>query len=51
LVTLSDSGKLPLRFVTGADAMAALKANLATIQAQIDAHRDLSASLAIDEGQ
>jgi NAD(P)-dependent dehydrogenase (short-subunit alcohol dehydrogenase family) len=51
LVTLSDSGKLPLRFVAGADAMAAVEANLATIQAQIDAHRDLSASLTIDEGR
>ena len=48
LVTLSDSGELPLRFVAGADAMAAVKANLQAIQAQIDAHRDLSASLAFD---
>lgn len=50
IVSLSDSGKLPLRFVAGADAMAALEANLTTIQAQIDAHRDLSASLLIDKG-
>ncbi len=48
IVTISDSGKLPLRFVAGADAMAAVEANLKTIQAQIDAHRDLSASLTID---
>ncbi len=48
LVTLSDSGELPLRFVAGADAMAAVEANLKTIQGQIDAHRDLSASLAFD---
>ena len=48
LVTLSDSGELPLRFVAGADAMAAVEANLAAIQGQIDAHRDLSASLALD---
>ena len=46
LVTLSDSGDLPLRFVAGADAMAAVEANLKTIQAQINAHRTLSASLA-----
>ena len=46
LVELSDSGDLPLRFVAGADAMAGVEANLATIQEQIDAHRDLSASLA-----
>ncbi|WP_454719014.1 SDR family oxidoreductase [Caulobacter segnis] len=48
LVTLSDSGELPLRFVAGADAMAAVEANLQTLQAQIDAHRELSASLVID---
>ena len=48
LVTLSDSGELPLRFVAGADAMAAVEANLKAIQGQIDAHRDLSASLAFD---
>jgi NAD(P)-dependent dehydrogenase (short-subunit alcohol dehydrogenase family) len=49
LVTLSDSGDLPPRFVAGADAMAAVEANLKAIQAQIDAHRALSASLAFDE--
>lgn len=46
LVTLSDSGNLPLCFVAGADAMAAVEANLKAIQGQIDAHRTLSASLA-----
>jgi hypothetical protein len=51
MVTLSDSEALPRRFVAGADAMAAVEANLKTIQAQIDAHRDLSASLALDESQ
>ena len=49
LVTLSDSGELPLRFVAGADAMAAVEANLKTIQERIDAHRALSASLVIDK--
>lgn len=48
LVTLSDSDALPLRFVAGADAMAGVEANLMTIQAQIDAHRELSASLSYD---
>ena len=48
IVTISDSGKLPLRFVAGADAMAAVEENLKTIHAQLDAHRDLSASLTID---
>src|SRR3954449_1420518 len=48
LVTLSDSGELPLRFVAGADAMAGVEQNLATIQSQIDAHRELSSSLSYD---
>lgn len=51
LVTLSDSGDLPLRFVAGADAMAAVEANLKTIQGQIEAQRVLSASLAFGEGK
>jgi NAD(P)-dependent dehydrogenase (short-subunit alcohol dehydrogenase family) len=46
LVNLSDSGEIPLRFVAGADAMAAVEANLKTIQRQIDAQRALSTSLA-----
>jgi NAD(P)-dependent dehydrogenase (short-subunit alcohol dehydrogenase family) len=49
IVRLSDSDDLPLRFVAGPDAMAAIEANLKTIQAQIDAQRELSASLVIDE--
>jgi NAD(P)-dependent dehydrogenase (short-subunit alcohol dehydrogenase family) len=49
MVKLSDSGDLPLRFVAGADAMAAVEANLKTIQNQIDAHRNLSAALVIGE--
>ena len=48
LVTLSDSGELPLRFLAGADVMAGVEQNLATIQSQIDAHRELSASLGFD---
>ncbi|MFC3688927.1 SDR family oxidoreductase [Aquipuribacter hungaricus] len=48
LVTLSDSGDLPLRFLAGADVMAGVEQNLATIQGQVDAHRELSASLAFD---
>lgn len=49
MVTLSDSGDLPLRFVAGADAMAAVETKLQTLQQQIEAHRGLSASLAFDE--
>jgi NAD(P)-dependent dehydrogenase (short-subunit alcohol dehydrogenase family) len=48
IVTLSDSGALPLRFVAGADAMAGVEQNLDTIRGQIDAHRELSASLSYD---
>jgi len=48
LITLSDSGDLPLRFVAGADAMSGVEDNLKTIQGQIDAYRDLSASLSYD---
>jgi NAD(P)-dependent dehydrogenase (short-subunit alcohol dehydrogenase family) len=46
MISLSDSGELPLRFVAGADAMTAVEAKLQTIRAQMDAHRALSASLA-----
>lgn len=47
LVQLSDAGAMPYRFVAGADAMAAVAANLRTVQAQVDALRTLSASLAL----
>lgn len=49
LVALSDAGELPLRFVAGSDAMAAVEGNLRTIQAQIDAQRELSRSLSMVE--
>jgi NAD(P)-dependent dehydrogenase (short-subunit alcohol dehydrogenase family) len=48
LVQLSDAAQLPPRFVAGADAMAAVEANLKVMQAQIDAQRALSASLTVD---
>ena len=48
LVAISDSPSLPPRFVAGADAMGAIEAKLATVQRQIDAYRDLSASLSHD---
>jgi NAD(P)-dependent dehydrogenase (short-subunit alcohol dehydrogenase family) len=47
MISLPDSGELPLRFVAGADAMAAVETKLQTIRAQMDAHRTLSASLVI----
>jgi NAD(P)-dependent dehydrogenase (short-subunit alcohol dehydrogenase family) len=48
LVTLSDSAELPKRFIAGADGMEGEEQNLATIQSQIDATRELSASLSYD---
>ena len=48
IVVLSDAAELPLRFVAGADAMNQVEQNLVTIHSQIDANRDLSASLSID---
>ena len=48
LVTLSDGETLPLRFIAGADAMGGVEQNLDTIRGQIDATRDLSASLSHD---
>ncbi|GHH75126.1 SDR family oxidoreductase [Promicromonospora soli] len=48
LVTLSDTDKLPPRFVAGSDAMGAIEQNLVTIGEQIADNRVLSASLAYD---
>jgi NAD(P)-dependent dehydrogenase (short-subunit alcohol dehydrogenase family) len=48
LVGLSDSGDLPARFLAGADVVASEEQNLAAIAGQIDAHRELSESLAYD---
>ncbi len=45
LVTLSDGTALPGRFIAGADAMDAIEQKQATVQQQIDANRELSASL------
>ncbi len=49
LVTISDADNLPLRFVAGADAMGAAEAQLAAVQSQIDANRDLSSTLSFAE--
>lgn len=48
LVTLSDAGDLPAHFVAGADAMSASLQKFAAVQADIDAHQALSASLSFD---
>ena len=39
----------PRRFIAGADAIALAEQKVADLQAQIDAYRDLSTSLALDD--
>ena len=48
LITLVDSGQPPLRWVAGADALPTAEQKARDLLAQVDAHRDLSTSLAID---
>ena len=49
LLTITDQEQPPFRFIAGADALAQAEEKLAERQQQIDAHRDLSSSLALDE--
>jgi NAD(P)-dependent dehydrogenase (short-subunit alcohol dehydrogenase family) len=49
LLTLAAEPQPPLRFIAGADAVVQAEQKLAERQQQIDAHRDLSTSLAIDD--
>jgi NAD(P)-dependent dehydrogenase (short-subunit alcohol dehydrogenase family) len=49
LLTIVDQEQPPFRFIAGADAIAQAEQKLAERQAQIDAYRDLSSSLAVDE--
>jgi NAD(P)-dependent dehydrogenase (short-subunit alcohol dehydrogenase family) len=49
LLTIADQEQPPFRFVAGADAIAQAEEKLAERQQQIDAYRDLSSSLALDE--
>jgi NAD(P)-dependent dehydrogenase (short-subunit alcohol dehydrogenase family) len=49
LIKLAGQDELPRRFLAGADAIATAEQKIATLQQQIDAYRDLSMSLAIDE--
>jgi NAD(P)-dependent dehydrogenase (short-subunit alcohol dehydrogenase family) len=48
LLTLAGLRQPPFRFIAGADALAQAEEKLAERQRQIDAHRDLSSSLALD---
>jgi NAD(P)-dependent dehydrogenase (short-subunit alcohol dehydrogenase family) len=49
LLTIAGEARPPRRFIAGADAVATAEQVIADLQAQIDAYRDLSTSLGIDE--
>ena len=49
LVTVVDQEHPPLRWVAGADAVATVEQKANKLLAQVDAYRDLSSSLAVDE--
>ncbi len=51
LLTIAEQEPPPLRFIAGADALAQAEEKLAERQQQIDAFRDLSSSLALDEAK
>jgi NAD(P)-dependent dehydrogenase (short-subunit alcohol dehydrogenase family) len=51
LLTIAELEQPPFRFIAGADAIAQAEAKLAERRQQIDAHRELSSSLALDEAQ
>jgi NAD(P)-dependent dehydrogenase (short-subunit alcohol dehydrogenase family) len=49
LLTIADEEQPPRRFIAGADAIGTAEQQIATLQQQIDAFRDLSTSLALDK--
>jgi NAD(P)-dependent dehydrogenase (short-subunit alcohol dehydrogenase family) len=49
LLTIAEREQPPRRFIAGADAIALAEQTVATLQQEIDAFRDLSSSLALDE--
>ncbi len=51
LVTLVGEARPPRRFLAGADAVATAEQVVADLRAQIDAYRDLSSSLALDDAE
>ena len=51
LVQLAGQDEPPLRFVAGADAIATVEQKAKELQEQVEAHRDLSISLALDDPQ
>ena len=50
LVTVVDQEQPPLRWVAGTDAVATVERKANELLAQVDAYRDLSSSLAVEEG-
>jgi len=48
LITIASQQQPPRRFIAGADAIATAEQKLADLKAQIEAHRELSTSLAFD---
>jgi NAD(P)-dependent dehydrogenase (short-subunit alcohol dehydrogenase family) len=51
LLTITDQAQPPFRFIAGADALAQAEQKLAERRQQIDAYRELSSSLALDEAE
>ena len=49
LIVIASQGPPPRRFIAGADAIATAEQKIADLKAQIEAERDLPASLAFDE--
>lgn len=49
LLTIADEKQPPRRFIAGADAIDTAERQIATLEQQIDAFRELSSSLALDE--
>jgi NAD(P)-dependent dehydrogenase (short-subunit alcohol dehydrogenase family) len=49
LITVVGEDEPPLRWAAGADALAAVEQKAQELLAQVDAYRDLSSSLAVDE--
>jgi NAD(P)-dependent dehydrogenase (short-subunit alcohol dehydrogenase family) len=49
LIKLESQDELPLRFLAGADAIATAEQKIVLLRQQIDAYRELSSSLAIDQ--
>lgn len=48
LITIANQEQPPRRFIAGADAIATAEQKIADLKAQIEAHRELSTSLAFD---